>query len=106
MCRNTRRTNTGWTLGRMSVGLHAGPGGGLHFRPVAPSDHLKMYPWWDGKDGEAKRLADEIRRERQFAGKLCFLLSLILPRVLLQASRLGSISVCHYRETKASQRAV
>src|SRR5262249_50371889 len=30
----------------------------LYFRPVAPSDHLKMDPWWDH---EAKALADEIR---------------------------------------------
>ena len=30
----------------------------LYFRPVAPSDHLKMCPWWDG---EARSLADEIR---------------------------------------------
>lgn len=31
---------------------------GMYFRPVAPSDHLKMHPWWDDA---AKRIADEIR---------------------------------------------
>lgn len=31
---------------------------GMYFRPVSPSDHLKMHPWWDST---AKRLADEIR---------------------------------------------
>ncbi len=30
----------------------------LYFRPVAPSDHLKMHPWWDS---EAHLLADDIR---------------------------------------------
>jgi hypothetical protein len=34
----------------------------IHFRPVAPSDQLKMRPWWEGKDGgEAKRIANEVR---------------------------------------------
>lgn len=32
--------------------------GRMYFRPVAPSDHLKMHPWW-GDD--AKRIADEVR---------------------------------------------
>ena len=31
---------------------------GLYFRPVAPSDHLKMHPWWDAG---AKDVADAIR---------------------------------------------
>jgi hypothetical protein len=31
---------------------------GLYFRPVAPSDHLKMHPWWNAA---AKEVADEIR---------------------------------------------
>src|SRR5690349_22533591 len=31
---------------------------GMYFRPVSPSDHLKMDPWWND---EAKTLADEIR---------------------------------------------
>ncbi len=30
----------------------------LYFRPVAPSDHLKMHPWWDDA---ASTLADDIR---------------------------------------------
>lgn len=30
----------------------------LYFRPTAPSDSLKMFPWWDD---EAESLADEIR---------------------------------------------
>lgn len=30
----------------------------VYFRPVAPSDHLKMDPWWSL---EARALADEIR---------------------------------------------
>src|SRR5882762_1577411 len=31
---------------------------GMYFRPVAPSDQLKMHPWWDA---EAKALADKVR---------------------------------------------
>jgi hypothetical protein len=31
----------------------------LRFRPVAPSDHLKMHPWWNQQD--ASTLADKIR---------------------------------------------
>ncbi len=42
----------------------------LHFRPVAPSDHLKMHPWWDGKDGWASQLADAIRGKMK-QGTLC-----------------------------------
>lgn len=30
----------------------------LYFRPVAPSDRLKMHPWWDA---QARKLADQIR---------------------------------------------
>jgi hypothetical protein len=30
----------------------------MHFRPVAPSDHLKMDPWWDPA---AKDIADKVR---------------------------------------------
>jgi hypothetical protein len=30
----------------------------FYFRPVAPSDRLKMHPWWDAK---ARKLADQIR---------------------------------------------
>lgn len=30
----------------------------MTFRPAAPSDHLKMHPWWDD---EAQKLADDIR---------------------------------------------
>jgi hypothetical protein len=30
----------------------------LYFRPTAPSDCLKMFPWWDGP---AEKLANEIR---------------------------------------------
>jgi hypothetical protein len=30
----------------------------VYFRPVAPSDQLKMRPWWDN---EARRLADAVR---------------------------------------------
>jgi len=33
----------------------------IYFRPVAPSDHLKMDPWWDGDHGVAEQLADRIR---------------------------------------------
>jgi hypothetical protein len=33
----------------------------MYFRPVAPSNHLKMDPWWDGEHGEAEQLADRIR---------------------------------------------
>ncbi len=31
---------------------------GMYFRPVAPSDHLKMHPWWDAS---AKEVADAVR---------------------------------------------
>jgi hypothetical protein len=31
---------------------------GMYFRPVAPSDHLKMDPWWDAA---AKHIADAVR---------------------------------------------
>ncbi len=31
---------------------------GMYFRPVSPSDHLKMHPWWDTA---AKEIADEVR---------------------------------------------
>jgi hypothetical protein len=31
---------------------------GMYFRPVTPSDHLKMHPWWDA---DAKALVDKIR---------------------------------------------
>ena len=30
----------------------------MTFRPVAPSDHLKMHPWWDAA---ASKIADAIR---------------------------------------------
>ncbi len=30
----------------------------LYFRAVAPSDHLKMHPWWDE---QAREIADKIR---------------------------------------------
>ncbi len=30
----------------------------LYFRPVAPTNHLKMHPWWDD---EAEDLAKEVR---------------------------------------------
>jgi hypothetical protein len=31
---------------------------GMYFRPVAPSDHLKMHPWWDAA---AKNVANAVR---------------------------------------------
>jgi hypothetical protein len=31
---------------------------GIYFRPVSPSDHLKMHPWWDAS---AKEIADRVR---------------------------------------------
>jgi len=31
---------------------------GMYFRPVFPSDHLKMHPWWDS---EASNIADQVR---------------------------------------------
>lgn len=30
----------------------------IYFRPVVPSDHLKMHPWWDDT---AEDIADEVR---------------------------------------------
>ncbi len=38
----------------------------VYFRPVAPSDHLKMHPW---SDANANQVADEIR-EKQNQGTL------------------------------------
>jgi hypothetical protein len=32
----------------------------MYFRPVAPSDHLKMDPWWDT---DAEDIADRVRGE-------------------------------------------
>lgn len=32
----------------------------FYFRPVAPSDQLKMHPWWDE---EARRIANQVRGE-------------------------------------------
>jgi len=31
---------------------------GMYFRPVSPSDHLKMHPWWNDA---AKAIADRVR---------------------------------------------
>ncbi|MCC6579241.1 MAG: hypothetical protein IT440_02280 [Phycisphaeraceae bacterium] len=36
----------------------SGSPGELYFRPTAPSDTLKMYPWWDN---EAEKIANKIR---------------------------------------------
>jgi hypothetical protein len=33
----------------------------IYFRPVAPSNQLKMHPWWDQPNGNAARIADAIR---------------------------------------------
>ena len=33
----------------------------LYFIPSAPTNHLKMDPWWDGDKGEVKKMTDEIR---------------------------------------------
>jgi hypothetical protein len=33
----------------------------IYFRPVAPSDQLKMCPWWDGPDGSVQKLVTQIR---------------------------------------------
>jgi len=33
-------------------------GRGMYFRPVSPSDHLKMHPWWDA---DAKDIANRVR---------------------------------------------
>jgi hypothetical protein len=33
----------------------------FYFRPVAPSDQLKMCPWWDGPAGAAEQIADQVR---------------------------------------------
>jgi hypothetical protein len=44
----------GWAI---ILDLHD-DGRGLYFRPVSPSDHLKMDPWWDDA---AEKIADEIR---------------------------------------------
>lgn len=35
----------------------------LYFRPVAPSDHLKMHPWWDAKASDlANRIRGKVKR--------------------------------------------
>ena len=33
----------------------------LYFIPSAPTNHLKMDPWWDGEGGEVEKLARKIR---------------------------------------------
>lgn len=47
----------GWAV---VLGWHKGHDGSrtLYFRPVTPTNHLKMHPWWDD---EAKDLADKVR---------------------------------------------
>ncbi|HXE74707.1 MAG TPA: hypothetical protein VNN18_03585 [Candidatus Xenobia bacterium] len=37
---------------------HDDEGQRIYFRPVAPSDHLKMHPWWDDT---AKEIAEKVR---------------------------------------------
>jgi hypothetical protein len=56
----------------------------LRFRPVAPSDRLKMHPWWDD---EAKRLAAKIR------GKMTQATLWPVPTGLLSHLRDGITSV-------------
>jgi hypothetical protein len=55
----------------------------LAFRPVAPSDHLKMHPWWDD---EAIELADVIR------GKMKRRTLWIVPEELVARLRQGITS--------------
>jgi hypothetical protein len=33
----------------------------IYFRPVAPSDQLKMHPWWDPDEGNVQQIANRIR---------------------------------------------
>jgi hypothetical protein len=33
----------------------------FYFRPVAPSDQLKMYPWWDEPGGTVAQITDQVR---------------------------------------------
>lgn len=46
----------GWAV--ITEWLTSDEGCRIYFRPVAPSDHLKMHPWWDK---EAEGLANQIR---------------------------------------------
>ena len=55
----------------------------LYFRPVAPSDNLKMHPWWN--DG-ARALADKIR------GRMKQKTMWLIPEELIQPLRLGITS--------------
>ena len=55
----------------------------LYFRPVAPSDHLKMHPWWDNR---ASALADEIR------GRMKQKTMWLIPAELVPAIRFGITS--------------
>jgi hypothetical protein len=50
---------------------------GMYFRPVSPSDHLKMHPWWND---EAKALADE-NRGRVKQGTLWRIPDLLASRI-------------------------
>ena len=34
----------------------------IWFRPTAPSDHLKMHPWWDGSEGRVMEIVRRVRR--------------------------------------------
>jgi hypothetical protein len=47
----------GWAVALEWHEDHEGKGT-LYFRPAAPTNHLKMHPWWND---EAQALADEIR---------------------------------------------
>jgi hypothetical protein len=55
----------------------------LYFRAVAPSDHLKMHPWWDD---DARALADEIR------GKMKQRTLWLVPEELVNQLRKGFTS--------------
>jgi len=45
----------GWAV---VLGWHDEDERGMYFRPVSPSDHLKMHPWWNT---EASEIADRVR---------------------------------------------
>jgi hypothetical protein len=50
----------GWAVVLQWTKARTGRGGTLYFRPVTPSDHLKMFPW---ADEEAQQIADAVRGE-------------------------------------------
>jgi hypothetical protein len=61
----------------------------VYFTPVAPSDHLKMDPWWSD---DAKKIADEVR------GRMAQATLFLIPEKKLAIIRRGIRSWLRPRE--------